>query len=347
MNLWGIHNDTLTSDLLDEGFISIGWDGLGDLAQIPDGREGLKRALYEDRPESKVGAIRVWAGTLVRFRDEMQVGDVVVAPYKPDSSINIGVVTSDYYFEASAETHRNRRKVEWRKIGLSRTVFSQSALYEVGSFLTVFRVRKHAPEFLAALNSEGDPTRPDVRTERKISEAVEHVIETEESDDSPDEPRASRIERHTRDFILDALHRKISHADFEEFTAALLRAMGYQARVTAYSQDGGIDVIAHRDPLGVEPPQIKVQVKHMTSSIGSPEVQQLIGAQGHGELALFVTLGSYTREALNIERQRPGLRLLTGEDIVSMTLEHYDRLPKRWHAVVPLSSVLAVSDTAE
>ena len=43
--IWGIHNDTLTHELVDEGFISIGWDGLGDLTQIRRGREGLKKAL--------------------------------------------------------------------------------------------------------------------------------------------------------------------------------------------------------------------------------------------------------------------------------------------------------------
>ena len=50
----------------------------------------------------------------------------------------------------------------------------------------------------------------------------------------------------------------ISHREFEEFTADLLRTLGYQTRATPYSTDGGVDVIAHRDPLGLEPPIIKV-----------------------------------------------------------------------------------------
>jgi restriction system protein len=179
------------------------------------------------------------------------------------------------------------------------------------------------------------------------AQAVETVIESEESDDSPDEPRASRIDRHTRDFVLNALHRQISHADFEEFTAVLLRALGYQARVTAYSQDGGIDVIAHRDPLGVEPPQIKVQCKHLTGSVGAPDVQQLAGTLGQHDLGLFVTLGTYTRDAQNIERQRSGLRLLNGEDVVSMVLANYDELPQEWRSIIPLTNVLVVADAAE
>jgi len=106
-------------------------------------------------------------------------------------------------------------------------------------------------------------------------------------------------------------------------------------------------VIAHRDPLGIEPPLVKVQCKHHTGTVGAPDVQQLIGTQGPGELLLFVTLGSYSRDALAIERQRPGLRLLSGEDVVSMVLENYAELPEAWRAVIPLTRVLVVADIAE
>lgn len=207
----------------------------------------------------------------------MQIGDVIVAPFKPNSTINIGIVTSAYYFEAAATVHRHRRKVEWKKLGLPWTVFAQSALYGIGSVLAVFRIRKPSTN-CAALSSAGSSV-------EHVSEAVKKTIKP----DTDDEPRASRIERHTRDFVLEALHKRLSHREVEDFTAALLRALGYQARLTQYSQDGGVDVIAHRDPLGIEPPLIKVQCKHHTGTIGSPEVRQLIGTQGTGELSLFVT----------------------------------------------------------
>lgn len=339
MNTWGVHNNALTTELVDEGFISLGWDHLPDLATIPAGREGLKRALSEAEPDAKVRSIAGQAGVLTRFRDEMNVGDVVVAPYKPNSTINLGVITSDYYFAADAPVHRHRRRVEWKRIGLPRTLFSQPALYEIGSVLAVFRVRRHSEEFLAALNSTDESL-------DLLAEEIDLVAERSASDDEIDEPRASRIERHTRDFVLEALHKRLSHQEFEEFTAALLRALGYQARVTQFTQDGGVDVIAHRDPLGVEPPQIKVQCKHLTGTVGAPDVQQLIGTQGPGELCLFVTLGSYSRDALAIERQRPGLRLLSGEDVVTMTLEHYADLPESWRAIIPLTRVLVVADSA-
>lgn len=146
--------------------------------------------------------------------------------------------------------------------------------------------------------------------------------------------------------MLERLKYDLSHQEFEEFTADLLRAMGYEARTTTYSQDGGVDVIAHRDPLGVEPPLIKVQCKHMTTTIGAPDVQQLIGTQAPNELSLFVTLGSYSRDALSIERVRQGLRLINGEELVDLALRNYESLSARWRTKVPLRPVLVVDDSA-
>src|SRR5690625_785715 len=340
-NVWGSHNDTYTTELVNEGFISIGWDEAGDLRQIQDGREGLKDKLSEVLPDAKPRAVALWAGILLRFRDEIQPGDIVVSPYKPDSTINIGVVTGDYEFVSTAEVHQHRRRVEWKQVGLSRTAFSQAALYAIGSMVTVFRVQEHAAEFIAAISAEA----PAPENSTKLVERVERAVQPVE-EEVAQEPRATRIERHTKDFVKAALLEDLRHDEFEEFIADLLKSLGYQARVTQYSQDGGVDVIAHRDVLGIEPPLIKVQCKHQVRTVGAPEVQQLSGTQRPGELAVFATLGSYSRDAIAIERQRAGIRLLTGEDIVTLVLEHYSKLPERWRAVIPLTPVLVVADSA-
>ncbi len=344
-NTWGIHNDTLADELVTGGFVSVGWDELNlDLRTIRNGREGLKAELARAFPGKKPMAIANWAGTITRFRDDIQVGDIVVAPYRPDGTINLGVVTSDYEFVADAPTHRHRRRVEWKKLGLSRSVFTQPALYEIGSLLTVFGVRKHEAEFRAALGS-------DAASVEEVARTVESVAVRDSGDVAgergADEPRASRIEEHTRDFVLSRLLRDISDQQFEEFTAALLRAMGYQARATRFVGDGGIDVIAHRDPFGAEPPIIKAQCKHTTNTIGGPDVQRLVGALGREEFGLFVTLGAYSADAVAAERHNPHLRLLTGAEVVTLVLEHYESLEARWRSAVPLRLVLAVDDVAE
>jgi len=218
----------------------------------------LKALLAVTYPDRKPNAYPVWAGTLGRFRDEIKVGDVVVAPYKPDSTINIGVVTGEYRYETAAQTHRHRRDVRWVKVGLSRTVFTQPALYELGAFLAVFRIKKYAHEFEAVLGTQAT-------SDAEMTRVVETVTTAEPDVDSVDEPRASRIDRHTRDFVLDALVRRLNPQEFEEFTADLLRALGYQARVTQFGGDGGVDVhdrrarsaAAHRHPAGARAGRVR------------------------------------------------------------------------------------------
>lgn len=190
MNIWGVHNNTLTTELVDEGFISLGWDNLGDLRSIGGGREGLKSALTEAEPDAKPRSIAGQAGVLTRFRDEMRVGDVIVAPYKPDSTINLGLVVSEYYFEPTAETHKHRRQVEWKRVGLPRTVFSQAALYEIGSVLAVFRVRRHGDEFLAALDGRrslwtSSPERSTSQRTNRRAMTKQMSREHPESNDTP------------------------------------------------------------------------------------------------------------------------------------------------------------------
>lgn len=162
-----------------------------------------------------------------------------------------------------------------------------------------------------------------------------------------DEPSAARLEQFTHDFILKSLLEEVSHEEFERFTADLLRAMGYQARVTPYSADGGVDIISHRDPLGLEPPQIKVQCKHTAAQQSRPDVQRLSGTLARGAMALFVCLGNYSKDAIGYERERQNLRLLSGADVVDLTLQHYSLLPAKWRARVPLRQVYVMDRSAE
>lgn len=49
------------------------------------------------------------------------------------------------------ESHR--RTVRWLRTGVARSLFSQTALWEVGSALTMFAIRNHAEEFRTYLGA--------------------------------------------------------------------------------------------------------------------------------------------------------------------------------------------------
>jgi restriction system protein len=129
----------------------------------------------------------------------------------------------------------------------------------------------------------------------------------------------------------------------------MLQAMGYKTRVTTASGDGGIDVVAHKDPLGLESPIIKVQCKRTLATEGGPNVQQLTGAlaPGGNELGLFVTLGAFSANARHIERTRQDLRLLSGPDLVELIFTHYERVSPRWQRLVPMRRVYVIDHDPE
>lgn len=324
--IWTIHNDQ-SLDLVTGSFVGIGWSELGNLRALAADRSALKEQLARSFPEAKAGAIPVWAGMLYKFVNEIQLGDLVVSPDRPTRTINIGQIASEYYFEGAGVVHPNRRKVEWLKLNIPRAEFPVSALNEIGGALTLFEVRRHA-DIIDALLAGSTPFRPEDEDTRNELE---------------NEPSAGRVETYSRDFVESVL-RAMEPEQFESLVAGVLCAMGYHAEVTQYSGDGGVDVLASRDPLRLQPPTIKVQVKRTTGSIGGPAVQALIGtlAPGGNELALFVTLGNYSSDATRIARTRHDVRLVTGAEFIDLFFENYNNLDPEWQRLVPLRTVLAV-----
>jgi len=336
--MWGVHNDQPQLDLVGNGFISIGWFEMGDLAAIGNDKDAMKAKVALMYPDIKPGAIPGTAGTLLAFAYRMQVGDLVVYPYRPDSTLNFGRIESDYYYERDVSLHRNRREVTWLKTGVPRTEFSQTARWEVGAAITVFQVKHHTNEFLAYVRSGTATTTPPVIA--NPDEAVDVAAEA---------PSAERIEADTRDFVIATLMRELEGAQFEHFVAHLLEQMGYRTRVTQASGDGGVDIIAHRDALGLEPPIIKVQCKRTTGSMGGPDVQRLTGTLSPGgtELGLFVTLGSFSREAQHISRTRQDLRLINGTELVDLIFAHYNTFSPEYKRLLPIRSVYVVDRELE
>jgi restriction system protein len=316
--VWGVHMQNVRDDApIRHGYIGIGWHEVGDLSHLSANREAFKSAYAAALPAAKTGSIPVGAGQLFRFVHEMQVGDYVVFPTRFDRMVHIGRVIGPYIYVADdKDRYVQRRAAEWL-VHVNRDEFSQSALNELGSAMTLFRVTSHAEEFLSALT--GEITAPPIETD---DEAVALITE--------------HFEESTEDFVIKRLKEAQTSYEFEHFVAHLLQCMGYHARVTKASGDGGIDVIAHRDELGFEPPLIKVQCKQSLGTNGRPDVQKLYGAIEKEEMGLFVTLGSFSNDARTFEQSKSNLRLLDGKELVDLIFTHYDKFAPRYRALIPL-----------
>ena len=172
--LWGIHtqDDYL---FLHGNVIAVGWKEIGDLSVIAPDRESFREKYASTYPDSKKGSIATSSGMLYRFAHEMQIGDYVVFPSKSDRMVNIGVVEGDYQFVPDAAEYKQQRSVKWIK-HLPRTSFSQGALYEIGSFMSLFTVKNYADEFLASLDKGFKKSLPE--EDESVGATAEEIIES-------------------------------------------------------------------------------------------------------------------------------------------------------------------------
>ncbi len=314
--LWGIHtyDDNL---FLKGGVIAIGWTAIGDLSLLPVDREEMKAVYAKAYPNEPKGSIPTCVGMLYRFFHEIKEGDYVVYPSKMDRRINIGVVTGPYYYDSKEEKYPQKRNVRWLK-SLPRTAFSQGALHEVGSALSLFTVRNYAYEFIDALND-------DFGKHPILDEADTTVGAT-----------ADEIIQSTRDFILKELYHRLKGYDLEDFIGNLLEAMGYRVKLSPHGGDSGVDIEAYKDEL---PPRILVQVKSADGDIKEQTIMSLKGAMREGDYGLFVTLSHYTKNAQKYLANTPIIRGIDGDELVGLVLKYYDALDEKYRKKIPLKKV--------
>ena len=314
--VWGIHT-TDDSLFLHNNIIAIGWKEFGNCSSIEPTREAFKDHYCKAYPNAKKGAIATSAGMLYRFTHEMKVGDYVVFPSKIDRKINIGIVESEFFYNPQAALYVQQRKVKWLK-HLPRTVFSQGALYEVGSALSFFLLKNYADEYLQALDKNFKSTAALEEPDETIAATANDIVET------------------TRDFVLKELSKNLKGYALEEFVADLLSAMGYRCKVSAQGGDSGIDIIAYRDEL---PPRILVQVKSQESDIKETTIQSLKGAMREGDYGLFIALSGYTKNARKYLDATPIIRGIDGTELVDLILKYYDQLSDKYKKMIPLKMV--------
>jgi len=320
--VWGIHGgrtgdaDTL---FLTRNRIAIGWSKVDDLSKLPEDREAFRKAVADAYPDKKPGSIPNNAGQLFRFAHQMQVGDLIVYPSQRDRLVHIGRVEGPYQYDATSEPgYPHQRAVTWLR-AVPRTAFSQGALYEIGSAMSLFRVQNHVDEFVKG--AAGQATAPSVVEDESVAPVAEEIEET------------------TRDFVIKTLARELKGHPLAEFVAHLLNAMGYRTRVSPEGPDGGIDILAHRDELGFEPPIVKVQVKSGEGTVGDPIVSALYGKVTAAEFGLLITLGSFSSQARSFARAKSNLRLIDGPELVDLILQHYENFDSRYKGLLPLKRV--------
>lgn len=302
--------------------VAIGWDKLGDLQDIRSADQ--MRELYNKHyPEEKPGKINSTVAMLLKFRKSIKEGQYVITYNPQQREYLIGIVKSDYRYDFHREHHKNIRDVEWLGI-VNRDDLKATTRDALGPPPTLFLVKDEAVEdVLATLHGKKrtDGEKDDQDEEREELEQIK-------------EDTIGRALELIKDRIL-----KLDSEDMEQLVAAVLRAMGYKARVTPKGPDRGVDVIASPDGLGLEEPRIKAEVKHrQKTAMGSQEIRSFLGGLRQGDRALYVSTGGFSKDA-NYEADRSNIpiTLIGLDDLASLVVTHYESFDMDGKVLVPLS----------
>jgi restriction system protein len=207
------------------------------------------------------------------------------------------------------------------------------------------------PEGEAALNKMGPVELLDSATaayrkwraatktqEKSVEDAPVIDAEVEQSQ----EANLSQLEEQAIAGIKEYINNKNPY-EFQFLVAALLRAMGYYTPFVApKGKDGGIDIIAYQDPLGVQTPRLKVQVKHYPQNpISADPIRSLKGLINSGEeVGLFVTSGRFSPDAERFAREaNVHIKLINGEELISLWQQFYNEMNDEDKNLLPLHPI--------
>lgn len=313
----GDHNE-LIPIWKNQGIASIGWPKLGNPKQYRNKDEMTAKAnivFAESKPNSRSS----WVSQVWRFSQEIKKSDRVITYNKENRKYMVGTVLEPHFYDESVgnPAYPNNIKVSWEETTVDRDSLSQAAKNSLGSTLTVFRVDEWGIE---------------------IENLIKYPFsDPEPIDDAEEDEIIDDLVGKARVMVQDKVD-KLDPWQMQELVGGLLRAMEYNVQVSPKGPDGGVDVLAYKDAFGFEKPIIKVQVKHRKSSVGAPEIQQLLGANPIDANSLFVSTGGFTSHAEAVAKHN-SVRLVDLEELVDLVMKWYENMPTDVRTLLPLKKM--------
>jgi restriction system protein len=300
-------------------FAAIGWNELGDLTGM-DSQDGIYERYVATFPGDKPARVGNAAAMVFKFRSVLKPGQKVTT-YNPDTrQYLVGTITGDYVYAPDRQYH-HVRSVDWLGT-VDRDSLKAASRNSLGSVLTLFQINEEtADDLLNRLNG-------------KAADEAAVVSEEKEELEQLKEDTINRAHELIKDRLL-----KLDDEEMELLVAAILRAMGYKARVTPKGPDRGVDVIASPDGLGLEEPRIKAEVKHRPKTqMGSQEIRSFLGGLRQGDRALYVSTGGFSKDAgYEADRSNIPITLLTLDDLASLVVTHYENFDMDGKVLIPLT----------
>lgn len=308
------------SEWINGEYIAIYWNLNGaDISALS--KDDIKALYREQFPDASRQVVAANAGMIFRFATEITKGSTVVM-YEPTTRLyHIGKVLGPCTFVAPRDSDDDdgsyRHSVDWKSTA-PRDALSAHARHSLGSISTLFAVSTDTLQELENASNGKTSVSLEEQEEENSSEVREATAE-------------DGIER-IKDRVL-----QLSWDDMEYLVAGVLRSMGYKTSMTSKGSDGGRDIIASPDGLGLESPRIVVEVKHRKEAINAPTLRSFIGGLRNTDSGLYVSTGGFTKEAVyEADRAIMPIKLLNLDQFVRLIVDNYDNADMDTRAILPL-----------
>jgi restriction system protein len=306
-------------DQFEKGIVTVGWPEAGEISDKT--QRDLRLRLGGVYPASKAATNQNAASVLWRFAKVIKVGDTVVTYDPTKREYLIGQITGEYQFQAKRSEHPHVREATW-KHRVPRDQLSVPTRNSLGSTLALFAIPAEAINELhfAAKNKKHEVDAGGLETRK------DQLLQSNRD-----------AEEQARELIEDKIL-ALDPYGMQELIAAVLRSMGYRTRVSPPGADRGVDVLASPDGLGLQEPRIKVEVKHRpNTAMGSNEVRSFLGSLRSGDRGLYVSTGSFSKEAkYEAERGTIPVTLIDLRELAQLVTDNYENFDTRGRALLPL-----------
>lgn len=265
---------------------------------------------------------------LERAEQRLQLTPYELEPYAKSGYIRWRAIVHFYSIDCVKAGFIQKLSGKW-----SLTAEGEQALnYAPEQFI------RSAVEKYRAWKSNRSFNRPE--SQEATEEDEDQIVRQTAYDQAVEQARAE-IEQHINN---------LGPYDFQKLVAELLVAMGYHVPFVAPpGRDGGIDIVAYKDPLGVTAPRIKVQVKHREQKLTVREVRELEALlRKDGDIGLVVSSGGFTSEVeREIRASAKHIESLDLDRLVTLWQEHYAQVREAGKLLLPLSRLYFLTPAEE
>lgn len=182
------------------------------------------------------------------------------------------------------------------------------------------------------------------RKETKGATPLEDASEADEKENSDDSSSITYEQAEEQAWAeVEKFLKRMHPYDFQDLVADLLRGMGYFVSwVSPPGKDGGVDIVAHPDPLGTQSPRLKVQVKRQAEQkVDRQTVQSFISTISDDDAGLFVSASGFTKDAEDFARsqERRKIMLIDLERLFDLWVQFHNKLDDAARRRFPITPI--------